>query len=122
MNKEHPHNPADTSLGYAIRKARLDMGMTQLDLAKVIGISDKTLSTWENNKVYPSSEFIISIAMCTHTDFYRFLPHTTQYHATIDNPKYAFIVDSLPQLDDESLDIINKLIVKLLRMNNASKK
>lgn len=41
------------SLGKKIRMLRERSGMSQSDLGKLLGITDKAVSTWENDKKIP---------------------------------------------------------------------
>lgn len=48
--------------GTAIREMRLQKGMTQLRLAQVLNVSDKTVSKWETGKGYPDITLLEPIA------------------------------------------------------------
>lgn len=50
------------SLGKRIRKARKDKGLSQIKLAKMIGISTNSLTRAENNRLNLGLESIIKIA------------------------------------------------------------
>ena len=41
------------TIGHNIKRLREERGMTQTDLAKVVGASDKAVSTWENGTAIP---------------------------------------------------------------------
>ncbi len=41
------------AIGDNIKNLRLKHGLSQLELADVVGVSDKAVSTWEQNKVIP---------------------------------------------------------------------
>ena len=41
------------AIGDNIKNLRLKHGLSQLELADVVGVSDKAVSTWEQNKVVP---------------------------------------------------------------------
>lgn len=54
MRTNSSRNHADGhSFGNAIRRKRLRLGMTQLELADQLGVGVKTLSLWERNKQRP---------------------------------------------------------------------
>ena len=44
------------SVGWRIRKAREDAGLSQGDLGKRIGASRSSVSQWERGKAYPSND------------------------------------------------------------------
>lgn len=49
-------------LGEKIRNLRIERGMSQEELAFKLDTSRQTVSSWENDKTYPSIEFIIELA------------------------------------------------------------
>ena len=48
--------------GTAIRELRKQRGMTQLQLARKLGVIDKTVSKWETGKGYPDITLLEPIA------------------------------------------------------------
>ena len=48
--------------GAVIKKLREKNGLTQLQLAEKLGVSDKTVSKWENGKGYPDITLLEPIA------------------------------------------------------------
>ena len=52
----------ENKIGSFIQLCRKEKGMTQKDLAEQIGVSDKTISKWENNESLPDTENLIAIA------------------------------------------------------------
>ncbi len=59
------------NLNERIKKFRKDNGLTQMDLAKKLNITDKAVSKWENGEAKPDIELIIKLASIfnTTTDF-----------------------------------------------------
>lgn len=55
-----------TTLGENIRKFRIIKNMTQLDLAKQLNVSDKTVSSWETGEKIPRMGNIEKIAALFH--------------------------------------------------------
>ena len=49
------------TLGDHIRKKRLDLGLLQKDVAKIIGTTESTIWNWENNYATPSLFYIPKI-------------------------------------------------------------
>ena len=47
----------------AIRTARVDRGLTQGELAERIGVSQSTISFWENGTESPTVEHLIALAV-----------------------------------------------------------
>ncbi|MGQ7500149.1 helix-turn-helix transcriptional regulator [Streptococcus suis] len=51
-----------------VKDYRLLLGISQLDLAKAIGVSRQTINMIENNKYNPSLELCINLAKALQTD------------------------------------------------------
>lgn len=45
-------------LKISLKAARVNTGLSQKDVAKKLGISNKTLSSWENGDTFPSAKYI----------------------------------------------------------------
>lgn len=58
-------------LNEKIRSLRLSGRMTQVQLAKALGVSKQCVSNWENDNIQPSVEMLVRIARYFHvsTDF-----------------------------------------------------
>ena len=51
-----------------VKDYRLLLGISQLDLAKAIGVSRQAINMIENNKYNPSLDLCIDLAKALHTD------------------------------------------------------
>ena len=51
-----------------VKNYRLLLGISQLDLAKAIGVSRQTINMIENNKYNPSLDLCINLAKALQTD------------------------------------------------------
>ena len=61
------------SIGEKIKELRLESGLSQLNLAKIIGVSQKAIDYWERNVNEPKASYIISLVKCfgiTYDDFF----------------------------------------------------
>ncbi len=58
------------ALNENIKKYRISQGMTQVQFAKLLGVSKQCVSNWENDNVLPSIEMLMKMAdiFCTTTD------------------------------------------------------
>ncbi len=54
---------SETSLAQALRRARLRHGLTQAQLAARVGVSQGTISFWENGVQTPTVEHVIALAL-----------------------------------------------------------
>lgn len=77
-------------IGGNIKKLRLMHGMEQKDLAKLLHVSDKTISSWETNRTQPKMEMIEAMCVvfkCQKSDF---LADSLE-HLQYDGQKYLHI-------------------------------
>lgn len=56
MVKGYPAKPK--SIGEAIRKRRLELGLRQVDVAEIIGCNETTVVNWEKGYTEPHSAYI----------------------------------------------------------------
>lgn len=80
-------------IGENIRKCRKERKMSQTELAKLVHVSQQTITAWENNKAEPASSALVNLASVFHV--------STDYLLGNDTPK----ADSHPYdlADDEPL-------------------
>jgi len=60
-------------IGQAIREMRLQKSLRQKDLAAILHVSDKTVSSWESNRTEPNMETIDALCKvfeCSKSDFW----------------------------------------------------
>lgn len=50
-----------------IKKLRLALNMSQVTLAKNLGVSKQSVSNWENDNIQPSIDMLVRIARCLNT-------------------------------------------------------
>lgn len=58
------------SLGNKIKIYRIKNKLSQLELGEMLCVSDKTISSWENDRTIPDINFIFQMANIFHTSFY----------------------------------------------------
>jgi transcriptional regulator with XRE-family HTH domain len=66
---------AARKLGEKIRQARVDRGLRQIDLAKLIGVSPQSISAFESGKISPAPEYLQDIAHHTNRPLHLFTGH-----------------------------------------------
>lgn len=47
-----------------IRQLRMLRGMTQTELARILGVSKQSVSNWENDNIQPSVEMLVKLCRC----------------------------------------------------------
>lgn len=66
--------------GEVIYDLRKSMNLSQVDVAKKLGVSKQTISNWENNNILPSIEMLIKISV--------FFSVSTDYLLELDNRRF----------------------------------
>ena len=49
-------------LSEKLREVRVSRGLSQVDLAKQLGVTKQSVSNWENDNIQPSVEMLVKIA------------------------------------------------------------
>lgn len=57
-------------LGEKLKNLRMDMNLTQTELGDMIGVSDKTISSWENSRTLPDVNMLFILANIFDVSFY----------------------------------------------------
>lgn len=81
-----------------LRTLRKSRGISQVDLAKNLGVTKQSISNWENDNIQPSIEMLVKIAL--------FFNVTSDYLLSIDDRKFI----EVSGLSDTTIEHI-KLII-----------
>lgn len=49
-------------LGEQIRSLRVNKGLNQVELAKILGVTKQSVSNWENENIMPSIDMLVKIS------------------------------------------------------------
>ena len=49
-------------LGEQIRNLRVNKGLNQVELAKILGVTKQSVSNWENENIMPSIDMLVKIS------------------------------------------------------------
>ena len=71
------------TLNENIRRLRSDRNLSQVDLAKALGVTKQSVSNWENNNIQPSIDMLIRLS--------RFFAVSTDTLLGLDSRKYMEI-------------------------------
>lgn len=115
MSKTYQGRP-DT-LGCAIRNARIAVNMTQTTLGKHIGVSNKTISYWENNRATPCQEDLTKIGYYTNSDLTAFIPQNICLQVNSQDSRFDYLFGLLQQLDDEQIAAVTQTVEILYNAN-----
>ena len=72
-------------LGDKIREIRLAKKISQVELAKILGVTKQSVSNWENENIQPSIEMLAKIATA--------LSVTTDYLLSREDKRYLDVTD-----------------------------
>ncbi|MBR6776364.1 MAG: helix-turn-helix transcriptional regulator [Clostridia bacterium] len=67
-------------LSEKLREVRLSRGMSQVELAKQLGVTKQSVTNWENDNIQPSVDMLVKIAQC--------LSVSTDYLLELDTKTY----------------------------------
>ena len=91
------------TLNENIRRLRMARNISQVDLAKALGVTKQSISNWENNNIQPSIDMLIRIC-----DYFRV---TTDYMLGLEERNYI----EISGLTDYELAHITAIIDDILK-------
>lgn len=86
-----------------IKELRIANNYSQVDLARLLGVTKQSISNWENNNIMPSVEMLVKIA--------KLFSVSTDYMLGLDDKKYI-MVDGLTEEEISHVRLIIKDITK----------
>lgn len=97
-------------LGARIKELRKQNGMEQKDLARLLNISPKTISSWEVNRTQPKMEFIsqmCEIFHCRKSDFLE--DKEVDIHIDMDDFD-RILIENYHQADELDRELVNRIL------------
>ena len=85
-------------LNEQIKKLRTAQGISQVELAKKLGVTKQSISNWENNNIQPSVDMLVRLA--------HYFSVSTDFLLDIDHRKYLEITG----LTDAEISHISQII------------
>lgn len=127
IEKENTETPK-IEMGENIKHWRVLRGLTQQEFSEKLGVSDKTISSWELNRTQPKLEIIEKICLtlaCKKTDIVgdnssdKKIDPTTQINIDylMQNPDFNIIIESLKRVPKDDLETIKNIIEKFSNKN-----
>ncbi len=95
-------------LGEQIKRLRMCNGLSQVEMAKLFGVTKQSVSNWENENIMPSIDMLIKIA--------KFFRVSTDYLLGI-SEKHALNTEGLSELQIAHIQI---LINDILRQEDSN--
>lgn len=96
------------TLNENIRQLRLARNLSQVDLARALGVTKQSISNWENNNIQPSIDMLIRLA--------QFFSVSTDYLLGLNQRKYI----EISELTDYQLAHIAAVIDDIRSTNRES--
>ena len=96
-----------------IKKIREDKGLTQVDVAKLIGIGGSTFSRYESGEVSPSPEMLSKIAVALGVDVNMLFDDTSAIDYVSTTELQIRIIENILKQPKENLQEILKYLQKL---------
>ena len=94
------------ALNENIKQLRLARNLSQVDLAKALGVTKQSISNWENNNIQPSIDMLIRLA--------QFFSVSTDCILGLNHRKYI----EISELTDRQLAHISAIIDDIRGVNN----
>ena len=92
-------------LGEKIKSIRIKNGLTQMQLADILCVSEKTISSWENNRTMPDLNMIYKISDYFKKSFYYLIDdkykdniNGIEIKLKVDNKEYNRLLDRIKNL------------------------
>ena len=102
------------NVGYYIRQRRIELGLTQVQLAQKIGKSSQVISNWERG-YSPSMkmEELARIAQALQVNVDYFFPASQKQvdnHPPVVDRRLQYVIKNYPRLTEQSKNIIDAVI------------
>lgn len=100
------------TLGNNIKSYRIANGMLQEQLAKAIGVSKQTISSWETDRTEPNIgaiETMSRIFGCSKLDLIG-KDYITAHDIKIENKEETLLIENFRTADETTKDIIRRLL------------
>ncbi|MEI6575090.1 MAG: helix-turn-helix transcriptional regulator [Bacteroidota bacterium] len=110
MNINYPANPK--TIGEHLRKRRYDLKLTQAQVAKIIGVTEDSITYWENERYFPQIQYYKKII-----DFLGYNPFEFEIKTCGDKLKHYRYINGLTQRDLGKLIGIDPSTIAALENN-----
>ncbi len=92
-------------IGKRLKEVRKTKGLTQADVAELVGVSVSSIKKWELDLIDPNSDKLIALALALNvsTDYLFGVDTAPDLVVTEDTKKLLAIIDSLPPKQREAL-------------------
>nr|DAV20174.1 MAG TPA: helix-turn-helix domain protein [Caudoviricetes sp.] len=92
-----------------LKVVRMQKGLSQAELGKLLGVQAQTIGRWENGKSEPNLETINKLCKILNITIYSLVSKEADYQLNYDE---AFIINKYRELNDDG----KKMIINLLKM------
>lgn len=92
-----------------LKVVRMQKGLSQAALGKLLGVQAQTIGRWENGKSKPNLETINKLCDVLNIPIYSLISKEADYQLNYDE---AFVINKYRELNDDG----KKMIINLLKM------
>ena len=111
-----------STIGTRIKQRRTDLGLKQLQIKELTGISSGNLSDIENNNKLPSSRALISLSNALDCSIDWILTGESRSNNLLLNERESKLLLDFRQLDrDEQDEILGPLALKINKLNRLKR-
>lgn len=111
-----------STIGTRIKQRRTDLGLKQLQIKELTGISSGNLSDIENNNKLPSSRALISLSNALDCSIDWILTGESRSNNLLLNERESKLLLDFRQLDrDEQDEILGLLVLKINKLNRLKR-
>ena len=106
-----------------IKQRRIELGLTQEEVAKHVGVSETTVSRWESGQISNMGHRrIVLLAEILQIKPAAFMGWTEEKPSPPTHPKLSLLHSRSRALTDKQLDIINSLVDEMVKEHDAFSK
>lgn len=97
------------NIGRTIRELRTQKGMEQQELAALLHVSNRTVSSWETNRTEPKMEMIEAICQALECSKSDFLESSTDYVITLSD-KEKILIENYRKADAFDKTAVDRIL------------
>lgn len=97
-------------LGEKLRRARQLVGLTQRDLAELLGVSHSAVAKWETDQLEPNTSMLQRIARAMQVDAAMLLAEHYEFSLKINDPRSIRLLRTFEQLPTRAKNNVLQLV------------
>lgn len=106
------------SIGQLIKKKRVEQNITQIELAKKVGVSRQTISNWENDRTLPDIDCLIELSAIYNLSIDQLISNNLPVSSQVESSTETIFLNR--QLKRNLIYILLLLLCVVIDISNAS--